>query len=233
MIFGYTRCSTAEQADGSTLQEQERVIRGYAMAKGVAAFDLQIFVDEGVSGSIPMRWRPAGGDLLAVVKAGDTVVASKLDRMFRNALDALNTFNDFKQRDIHLVLFDLGIEPVTGDTGMAKLIFQIMAAVADHERDRIRERMADGKRAKREKGGHAGGLAPYGYRIVGSKREARLEIDEKEQELIRVVTRSRLPPYRLAQHLNEKGFNTRSGKPFHMAQVLRILEKHKNDATAH
>lgn len=229
MILGYVRCSTAEQADGSTLQEQERTIRGYAMHKGASAYDLQIYTDAGVSGSIHLQWRPAGRDLLEMVKPGDTVIAAKLDRMFRNSLDALKIFTDFKQRGIHLVLFDLGVEPITNDTGMSKVIFQVMAAFADHERDRIRERILDGKRAKKLRGGHTGGEAPYGFRIVGAKRDARLEPVEAEQQVIkRVVELRNHGPIYISRQLKLEGIMTRTGKPFHMVQVQRILNRNPN-----
>ena len=229
MIFGYTRVSTTEQAaDGTTsLEEQARVIRGYAMAKGVTAFDLQIFTDAGVSGSIALRWRPAGQEMLEQLKPGDTVVAAKLDRIFRNSLDALKTFTAFKEQGIHLVLFDLGIEPVTGESGMSKVIFQVMSAFADHERERIRERMLDGKKAKKAKGGHTGGEAPFGYRIVGSKRDARLEIDDNEQKVIQeVLARKDKPLCTIERELKEQGFLTRDGTPFMHPTIRRILQRH-------
>lgn len=227
MILGYCRVSTTEQAaDGTTsLQEQERIIRGYAMTKGITAFDLQIYVDSGVSGSIALRNRPAGEELLEAVKPGDIVVASKLDRIFRNSLDALWTYNEFKNKGIHLVLFDMGVQPITDDGGLSKVFFSIMSAFADHERERIRERILDGKRAKKLKGGHTGGVAPFGYRVVGQRREARLEIDEHEQEIVREIAALRhLPIPALVRQINAKGLKTRKGKPFIYAQVERILK---------
>lgn len=237
MIFGYTRVSTAEQAaDGTTsLEEQERVIRGYAMAKGVAAFGLQVYVDAGVSGSIPLHLRKQGGEMIDQIKPGDTVVASKLDRIFRNSLDALKTYTKFKEQGIHLVLFDMGIEPVTGDSNMAKVIFQVMAAFADHERERIRERIMDGKRAKREKGGFLGGKAPIGWRIVGQGRTAHLEPNDEERDLVVHLHdyMAQLPrPPRLVeikQYLEREGHRTRKGTPFNWEQTKRMMIK----ATAH
>jgi putative DNA-invertase from lambdoid prophage Rac len=231
MIFGYCRVSTTEQASAGTtsLEEQERVIRGYAMAKGVTAFDLQIFVDAGVSGSIPLHLRLAGGEMIDQLKTGDIVVASKLDRIFRNSLDALKTYTSFKEKGIHLVLFDLGIEPVTGDSGMSKVIFQVMSAFADHERERIRERVLDGKRAKKAKGGHTGGEAPFGWKIVGSSREARLEPNEDEQKVIQeVLALKDRPLITLTRQINNKGLVSRSGKPFQPVQVQRILTRNEH-----
>lgn len=237
MLLGYARCSTSEQAaEGTTtMQEQVRIIKGMAMARGISAYDLQIFEDIGVSGSIHLKWRPAGRELLEVVKTGDVVCAAKLDRLFRNALDALKIYTDFKERGIHLILFDLGVEPVTNDSGTSRLLFQIMSAFADHERETIRARMLDGKAAKRARGGHAGGEAPYGFRIVGSKREARLvPVDEEQkaiQDLIAIKRKAGLPVLPLAaitKRFNDMGHRTRTGKPFVIMQVKRILQRNEH-----
>ena len=231
MLLGYVRVSTIEQAaDGTTsLQEQRRVIQGYAMAKGYTQYDLQIFEDKGISGSLHLNYRPAGHDLLELAKPGDTVVAAKLDRMFRNSLDALKVFTDFRERGINLVLFDLGIEPITGDTGIGKLIFQVMAAFADLERERIRDRVLSGKQAKLANGGHIGGEAPYGYRIIGSGRTSKLEMCEAEQEVIKkvVAMKERYQPPFIARMLADQGVFSRSGKPFQKIQIQRII---KNNA---
>ena len=219
-----------QAAEGTTtMQEQERVIRGFAMARGVAAFDLQIYTDAGISASMPLALRPAGYELMQAVRPGDTVVASKLDRIFRNALDALNVYTDFKKRGIHLVLFDLGTTPITDDSGMSKLIFQVMSAFADHERERIRERMLEGKRAKKDRGGHVGGLARYGFKTVGIGRQAKPEVNPEEQAIIAKVREWRgenpqAPINALARRLNEAGHRARSGKPFQAIQVQRMLD---------
>jgi DNA invertase Pin-like site-specific DNA recombinase len=241
MVFGYTRVSTLEQAaDGTTsLQEQERIIRGFAMAKGIGAFDLQIYTDAGVSGSIPLKERPAGGEMMNLVKRYDTVVASKLDRIFRDSLDALTVYADFKKRGINLVLFDLGTDPVTSDTGMAKVVFQVMSAFADHERIRIRERVIEGKKAKAANGGHAGGEAPYGYRIVGERRNAKLEPVPEEQEVISFITgtwreleeKEVFPRRRrraILRTLRKKDIKTRTGHWFRCEQIQRILDRNSS-----
>ena len=144
MWLGYCRVSTAEQAgdDRTSLEEQERVIRGAAMAQGISQYDLQVFVDRGVSGSVPLRDRPEGRRLLDA-RRRDTVIVSKLDRLSRNLLDALVTFEDFKERGVDLVVYEYGFAPVTSDSSVGKLMFNIMATFADFERSRIRERMQE------------------------------------------------------------------------------------------
>src|SRR5215204_5155294 len=64
--------------------------------------------------------------------------------MFRSALDALDVLARLKERGVTLHMIDLGGD-VTGN-GISKLVFTILSAVAEAERDRTRERIADVKR---------------------------------------------------------------------------------------
>lgn len=227
MLLGYLRVSTFEQArdDRTSLAEQERVIKGMAMAMGIGQFDLQIYCDPGVSGSIALEDRPEGGKLYADAKRGDTVVASKLDRLFRDALDAQNVYKEFKKRGVHLILYDMGVEPVTKD-GMSKFFFTMLSAFADLERCRIGERMMDGKAAKKRAGGHIGGDAPYGFRKIGEGRAARLEPDPDEQKIVKVVNDNCYKtPGGVHRILRSQGLKTRTGKDFQIVQVKRLLAR--------
>jgi DNA invertase Pin-like site-specific DNA recombinase len=134
--LGYVRVSTTEQAsdDRSSLVTQEQAIRGVAMIHGVEV--TEIYSDAGVSGSIPLAHRPAGGRLTAALEQGSVVVASKLDRVFRSASDALSTVEAWKQRGVDLILVDCGTDPVSSN-GNSKLFFSILASVAEFERSRI------------------------------------------------------------------------------------------------
>jgi putative DNA-invertase from lambdoid prophage Rac len=162
-IFGYCRVSTSEQAEeGISLSTQEQQIRGYAMMKGWEV--AEIFVERGVSGSVPLADRPEGRRLLAAIDKGAIVVTSKLDRMFRSAADALVTLEEFKDDGVALHMIDLGGD-VTGN-GISKMVFTILAAVAEGERDRIRERIRDVKRHMAASGRFNGGRRPFGFDIV-------------------------------------------------------------------
>lgn len=227
MLLGYARVSTAEQAadDRTSLAEQERVIKGMAMARGIGQFDLQLYVDAGVSGSIALQDRPEGGKLFADAKRGDVVVASKLDRMFRDALDAQQVYQHFKKNGIDLILYDMGVESVIKD-GMSKMFFIVISAFADLERTRITERMVDGKAAKKRAGGHIGGSTPYGFDKIGSGRAARLEPNETEQKILKVVSENLYKkPGGIRRILRSQGLTTRTGKTFQIVQVKRLMER--------
>jgi DNA invertase Pin-like site-specific DNA recombinase len=225
MILGYVRVSTADQAnaDRSSLQVQQDIIEGFARARGVDKYGVQIYTDAGVSGGVKLSKREAGAQLLADMATGDTVIASKLDRMFRSAVDALNMLELFKEKGVHLVLYDMGHEPVTGE-GTARLLFTILAAVADMERIRIRERTAEGRKAKKAKGGPVGNV-PFGFRKEGEGRSALLVSDEKERETL--VKMKQLYQNEgligTSRKLAEAGILSRAGKPFTAMAIRRVV----------
>jgi DNA invertase Pin-like site-specific DNA recombinase len=160
-VYGYVRVSTERQADeGVSLGAQERALRGYAMQHGLELDT--VFVEQGVSGSTPIRERPEGAKLLAGLRPGDVILTPKLDRMFRSALDALRVLDQLRARKVALHMLDLGGD-VTAN-GISKLVFTILSAVAEAERDRIRERITDVKRDQKRQGRYLGGIVPFGYR---------------------------------------------------------------------
>jgi putative DNA-invertase from lambdoid prophage Rac len=155
--YGYVRVSTSRQADeGESLALQQRQIEGYCMMNGLTLD--QVFIERGISGSKPLGDRPEGAALLAAAKRGDVIVCAKLDRAFRSSLDALDMLDRFKVDGIKLHLIDLGGD-ITGSIG--KLVFTVLAAVAEAERDRIRERVTSMKQDQKRRGRYLGGIKPW------------------------------------------------------------------------
>jgi DNA invertase Pin-like site-specific DNA recombinase len=161
-VYAYCRVSTERQAeDGVSLDEQRRRIDGQALMEGWTI--ARRFIECGVSGSVPLAERPQGAELLELLEPGDIVIAAKLDRMFRSALDALTVIKEFQRRQISLWLLDIGGD-VSGN-GIAKLMLTIVSAFAEFERDRISERIRDAKRQMRAEGRLQGGKRPFGYQV--------------------------------------------------------------------
>lgn len=162
VVYGYCRVSTDRQAnEGESLAVQRRQIEGYCHMQG---WDLgPVFVEEGVSGSTPLGERPQGRELLDRVKPGDVIVAAKLDRLFRSALDALQVTEGFRRRGVGLHLLDIGGD-VSGN-GLSKLFLTVAAAFAEAERDRIRERVQTTKDDMRAQGRYLGGRVPFGFKV--------------------------------------------------------------------
>ena len=227
MIYSYSRVSTTEQAadDRSSIDDQQRRIAGVAMMRGeqIAA----AFVDAGISGSIPLAERPDGKRLMAALKPGDIIIAAKLDRLFRSASDALATVEALARRKIDIIFADMGPDPVTAN-GVSKLFFSMLAAFAEFERTRIAERVADGRKAKALRHGHIGGDAPYGYRVVGSGRQAMLEEVPEERSAVnrmRELLALGLSYRDIAVAIANDGIVNRNGTSFTYQAIHRILSR--------
>jgi putative DNA-invertase from lambdoid prophage Rac len=202
-VYGYCRVSTDRQADeGESLEVQRRKLEGYAMQQGWTMD--RVFVERGVSGSRPLDERAEGQKLLAAAQPGDIVITSKLDRMFRSALDALRVLDDLKRHDISLHMIDLGGD-VTGN-GISKLVFTILSAVAEAERERIRERILDTKADQRTRGRYLGGTPPFGWAVDSDG--ILIEVPEQQVAIRRMVEmrRAGLSLRAIADAMKAEGF---------------------------
>src|SRR6266852_8385117 len=92
-------------------------------------------------------------ELLAFVRSGDTVVVWKLDRLGRSLKDLIETLNLLKERGIDFISLT---EKIDTTTPGVKLIFHLMGALAEFERDLIRERTNAGLEAARARGRKGG-----------------------------------------------------------------------------
>jgi putative DNA-invertase from lambdoid prophage Rac len=201
-VYGYCRVSTTRQAEeGESLDVQRRQIEGYCHMHGL---DLdQIVVEEGVSGSVPVADRPAGGAMFSKLVRGDIVIAPKLDRLFRGALDALQVVEALKARGVKLHLLDLGGD-IAGN-GLSKLFLTIAAAFAEAERDRIRERVSQVKADQKARGRFLGGSRPFGWRKA--EDGSLVEIVEEQEAICEIVAlRAAGKPLRaIAEAMKAKG----------------------------
>lgn len=185
--YGYTRVSTLEQVDNSSMLDQRRVINGLAMTHNL---EVHTFIkDGGVSGSVPFldRLKDKGVEL----ERGDVVIVAKLDRYSRDLEDALASMRWCKENGVRLIINGHGDVTDEGNL-VSRLMFEIMGAFAGHERRVIRQRMGDGREAKRAAGGHIGGSAPFGYRVVGVGRDAVLVEDKEGQQALAMAREMRL-----------------------------------------
>ena len=200
--YGYVRVSTTRQAqEGESLDVQQRTIAGYALMKGLVLD--RVFVERGVSGSVPLSQRPEGALLLNLTRTGDSIITAKLDRAFRSAMDALDVLSQLREKRVSLHMVDLGGDVATN--GISKLVFTILSAVAEAERDRIRERIQDVKSDQKARGRYLGGSRPFGWDI-GS--DGGMIPREDEQAALRTMQSLRAQGLSLrgiAQHLASAG----------------------------
>ena len=138
MIYGYARVSTkGQERDGNSLDEQIAKLQDHGAG--------MIFVDSFTGTKID---RPEFKKLLSVVQAGDTIIATKLDRVSRSAAQGIALVDDLLAKGVSLHILNMGI---MNNTPTGKLIRNIMFSFAEFERDMIVERTAEGKAIARQK----------------------------------------------------------------------------------
>lgn len=147
--LAYLRVSTREQGDsGLGLDAQRAQIQREAEARGWTL--VREFVDVGVSGK-SLLGRPALAAALELVTVGaaDGLVSAKLDRLSRSVLDFASLASRAKVERWNLVALDLGIDM---STPAGRLMANVMASFAEHERDLIAQRTADALASLRQQG---------------------------------------------------------------------------------
>jgi DNA invertase Pin-like site-specific DNA recombinase len=163
--FVYCRLAPDGSEGGAvSLESQQRQAAGYALMKGWPISER--FVDR-IGGATPLARRPEGERLLALLQAGDAVIASRLDRLFRNASDALATLQALRELGVSLHVIDLGGD-VCSD-GPSRPALAILTAVAGGDDERIRERIREVRRHLAAQGVYGGGKRPFGYDIVDKR----------------------------------------------------------------
>lgn len=206
----YTRVSTEIQVDGYSLEAQKERLRKEAEHRGMKI--VGEYSDEGKSGK-NIKGRPEFQKMLNDIKDGkdkvDYVLVFKLSRFGRNAADTLNSLQYMEDFGVNLLCVEDSIDSA-GASG--KLMISVLAAVAEIERENIKEQTMAGRQQKARDGRWNGGFAPYGYKLVhkdGEKGKV-LEIDEKEAELVRLIydkfVNTNMGANGIAKWLNEHGY---------------------------
>jgi DNA invertase Pin-like site-specific DNA recombinase len=139
--WGYARVSTEDQELGL----QVTALRD----AGVPEVNIVTEKASGKAGS----HRPLYAALLGRLKAGDSLVVWKVDRLGRSTLDALTTAKELHERGVHIIITTLGIDLKT-PTG--ELVFGIMMQIAQFERTLIKERVKAGMAEAKRRGDHVG-----------------------------------------------------------------------------
>ena len=170
-VATYERVSSEDQRERETIRTQtDEIARHLAGQPGVEL--VSRYVDDGVSGTIPLADRPDGRRLLADAAAHrfEELWLYKVDRLGRDAVDLLV---------VRRRLDALGIALISVVEGQPDLLgYDVTAVVADHYRREFARRSADGMNRAAREGRYTGGIVPFGYRVEGRKASARLVPDE-------------------------------------------------------
>lgn len=229
-FYGYLRVSTEKQAsEGVSLSAQERVLTGMAMQHGskIAAF----FREDGVSGAVHLSDRPQGRALLDQLQKGDVILATRLDRLFRSAFDALRTLEDFKAKGVRVIFGDIG----DTDSTNGKLMLTILAGVAEAERGIIRERVRAVKRAQNGAGRYLGGRIPFGHEVAPDGALVLAKGGAEARAMVGKLRKSGKPLRAIAEEMTKRGWPishvaVKEVADVYDAERLARRDKAKNEA---
>ena len=144
LLIGYARCPTDQQ--DLTAQHDGLITLGVSPTR--------IYVDHGLTGT--NRDRPGLREALAACREGDTLVVTKLDRLARSLPDARAIADELTAGQVRL---NLGGSVHDPNDAVGRLLFNVLAMVAEFESDLIRLRTREGMKVARAKG-HLRGKQP-------------------------------------------------------------------------
>lgn len=146
MIYGYARVSSKKQLHGNSLEEQ----RAALSANGAVSITAEQYTGKTTS-------RPKLQALIASLRAEDTLMVTKLDRLARNVTEGIELIRELFARDIKVHVLNIGL---LENTSMGNFFITTLLAVAELERSMIIERTQAGKEVARTKAGFREGRPP-------------------------------------------------------------------------
>ena len=187
--IGYARVSTTDQ---DLTAQRDALLR-------LGVHDAHIYVDHGMTGA--NRARPGLREALAAVRSGDSVVVTKLDRLARSLRDAREIADELTSKGVALSLGGNRYDP-TDPVG--RLLFNVLAMVAEWERHLISMRTREGMAVARAKG-RLKGKQP---KLSKTQRALLFEVHDRgeytQTEIAELFSVSRATVYRELPHRREK-----------------------------
>lgn len=148
MKYGYARSSTIDQ-------------NGLAQRAQLEEYGCDYIIEEKRSGN-SVKDRPEFLKLMDKVEPGDAIILTKLDRLARNTVEALEIVQQLEEKGVGIVILNLGGETVNTRSPSGRLIITMLAGIAEFELALIRERQAEGIKRAKERGVYKGRPKTYG-----------------------------------------------------------------------
>jgi len=216
----YVRVSTEDQArHGFSLAEQEEACRRRAAELGAA--EVLVFRDEGASGA--SLDRPGLSALREAARAGrvDALICRDPDRLSRRLAHQILLTEEFEKAGVRLEFLDFTWQ----DTPEGRLFYSIRGAIAEYEREKIRERTMRGKIQKARQGGVPHKFQTYGYDYDPATEK--ITVNEAEASVVREIFRLFLEEdagsSKIGRILNDAGIPAPRARWWTQVAVKRIL----------
>ena len=191
--YGYARVSSQSQQTNSSLESQKQEL----IQKGI--LESNIIIEVG-SAANEIKNRPGFQNLIQnVLKEGDTLVVTKIDRCARNTLEFLKLQDILFKRKIQFISLDL---PYSEDLNINKLISTTLSSIAEFETNRRKERQMQGISAAKKAGKYRGRKTVIDDKLISEVKHLKQQKMLSVTQIVKITGRSRNTIYKvLKDHL--------------------------------
>lgn len=219
-VFGYLRVSTDLQAtDGVSLDAQQAKILAWCVVNGLEMSE--VFMDAGISGKRADNRPELQKALTAVTKAKGVLVVYSLSRLARSTRDTIQISEKLSKAGADLVSVS---EKIDTTSAAGKMVFQMLAVLAEFERNQTSERTKMALQYKKTQGKRIGQL-PFGFSLA-EDGESLVPVVREQCiiELMMLLRESGLSFSKIAGILNKKRVPTKEANgQWRSSTVLRIV----------
>lgn len=220
---GYTRVSTLNQVDNTSLDYQRRKIKGYAKSNDIEL--IKVFREEGRSATDINR--PEYLKMINFIEGNDidVLLVHKLDRLHREETNMFNDLKQFRKKGRKIIFIDPGLDSSKKEDWDA-IVDQIVAAsrfsrnLGNESIKGLSTRAADGM--------HTGGKPPYGFNV--NRDTMLLEIDDTTAPAVKKMFQLYAEGFGTAdiiKWLKDNGYKTSNGNDFKVNTINEILHNEK------
>ena len=154
-IFGYVRVSTKEQKE----DRQVQAIKEYCKDNNIKLEERDIIIDKQSGKDFNRQGYQTLKTQLA--RQGDTIIIKELDRLGRNMEQIKEEWQDLIKQGINIIVIDTPILNTSNKTDLEKtlisnIVFELLSYMAEKERQKIKQRQAEGIAIAKAKGKHLG-----------------------------------------------------------------------------
>lgn len=190
-VFCYGRASTDRQERTEAVQ-RDACQKWISFARTVNRLPADIqeggwFYDFATTSKIDWFMRKQGEALLMMLRKGDVVIVSHLDRAFRCVKDAAQTLDRLDAKGVRLVLLDADVDT---SSLMGRFAIKLFALIAEMHREVIRERCKESNRHLIANGKPCGWGRPFGWKVKGKGKDREYVPDYRERKLGELVVES-------------------------------------------
>jgi len=217
--IGYIRVSTEQQAtEGVSLEAQKAKIAAWCVTNGYEL--VNVFVDAGISGK-SMDKRPGLQDALKSLSKGMALVTYSLSRLARSTKDAISIGETVAKKKADMASLS---EQIDTTTAAGKMMFQMLAVLAEFERNLVAERTTNALQYKKATNQKYTNITPYGFEAI----EGRLVRVQAEAAVVAEIQAARAGGNTLqsiADSLNGRGIPTKTGKIWQPATIHLLMKR--------